>query len=62
MTKVRSIRAAESEWQKWIETAEQSGLTLNSWIRIALGHRAELEAVLRRQELREAATRDERHE
>jgi len=54
-TKVRSIRAGDSEWRKWTDAADHAGLTLNCWIRLALGHRAELEAVLRRQKLREEA-------
>ena len=49
-SKVRSLRSAEKNWERWEKAATSAGLSSNAWIVKALNSAAELEEALRRQE------------
>ena len=49
-TRTRAVRATEAEWQRWKSCVEDSGGTLNGFIRESANRCAELQEALRRQE------------
>ena len=56
MSKQRSLRADEHEWELWQEAADRRGLQLTEWMRQALTRVADLEAALDRLHKKEEPT------
>lgn len=58
MSRVRSIRASESDWLHWDLTAAHQKLSLNAWARLTLNAEADRLAAERRRAEAARAERD----